>query len=286
MISNELLEEVIYISSQGKFISKGLLLRIAINVIEKLDYVTKSKFQEVKFVDLDWDFGYAACTKSLGLIELDYQKLINQEKEAKVFSCLYANLSIIQYLLHEIEHLNEYYKVTKNDLQSKLINISSSDFLEDRIYDYFYNNGIDKDKIQDCVNESFQSFQEKYWQIIPLEKIADSDSYKNLLRSIKNYPNFINKYPNLYEKFVDEYLYTLKLGYKYDEQKNKYSIPILLYISALKKFDTNIKLSDIGYVLKESTKTTSKISLEEKLKYGFPTSKNEIDGLNKQKILI
>lgn len=282
MISNELIEEVIYESSKGNFISKGLVLRIALNIVENLNYVSKSKLQEVRFVDLSGEFGLATCDRTTGIIEADYNALINQEKENKVYSCLKSNINIIQYICHEIEHLNEFYKEGKYNLESRLIGISSGVFVNAVISNLANKLNIKEENKIDFINNKFESFQETYWKILPMEKIAEVDSYKNLLNSFKKYPNFISKYPKLYHYLVDEYIDSYKIGYVYDEKLN---VPLFDYLKALKTIDCNITLSDLGITLKQSKSEKNLTSLD-KFKYGLPITKNNIKELNKEKLLL
>lgn len=279
MISNELLEEVIHLSKEGKFIDKGLLIRIAISAIEQLDPITKSKFRDLKIEHLDSSFGLACCDRRQGIILLDYDKLIEQEKEAKVLSYLRANLSIIQYALHEKEHLDEYYKITKNDIQAKLINISSGGYVADIIYDWLIKNLEDKKHLEDILCKKFNNFQEKNWEIIPLEKIAEADSQMSILNSLEAYPDFIKKHPKIYEYFLKEYLYALYAGYEYNESLDIHEAPIFKYLKELRKYGVVIKLEDIGLELTTPSISKPIFTLEDRFKYGFPVKTDSVEKL-------
>lgn len=285
MISNELLEEVINISQKKRYISKGLLLRIALNVIENLDSKTKSRLQEIKFVDSDWEFALASCDRKRGIIEVDYTRLLQQEKNLNPLSYLKANLSIIQYLLHEIEHLNEHFKSKQNDLQAKIINICSGEFIhksfQNKVKDWPYHKRIE------YANKKFREFCEDNWAIIPIEKIAEADSINNILNSIKAYPNFTYQHSETYFSILIKYIKSLKLGYEFNEQTGSYNIPLIDYLSAL---NSKIDLKDIGLVLKPSSnnsnKLISELSIEERMKLGLPITSKDIKELNKQKIML
>lgn len=272
MISNELLEEVISVSKKGKFISKGLLLRIVMNSIEQLDYVSKSNFQEIKIVNLDNDFGIANFTKDTGVIEFDYNALIKQEIDSKVFIHLKSNLLIIQQVLHEVEHLDEVSKMKRNDVQSKLISISENDFLSDSIYEFLKKRNVKEKIIPKYLKTKFDIFNEKYWDIIPTEKIADVDSFKKIIDSMDNYPEFKRVHKNIYKSLYLEYLDSFKLGYKYIKKEEKYNVPIYKYLRALKFLECNIKFKEICTDLSE-------INSLDKFKFGFPVDDSDIGNI-------
>jgi len=279
MISNELLEEVINVSKKGKFISKGLLLRIIMNSIEQLDYVSKSNFQEIRIVNLDNDFGIANYSKDIGVIEFDYNALIKQEIDSKVFIYLKSNLLIIQQVLHEVEHLDEVSKKNKNNIQSKLISISESDFLSDIIYEYLKNRNIKDRFVSKYIKETFDRFNEKYWNVIPIEKIAEVDAFKKIIDSMENYPNFKNEHKNIYKSLYLEYLDSFKIGYKYNKKEERYNVPIYKYLKALKSLECNIKF-------KEICNNLSEIDSLDKFKFGFPVDELDIEKIKKQKLKI
>lgn len=283
MISNELLEEVINISKKGRYISKGLLLRIAINVIENLDYKTKSKFQELNFIESDWEFALACCDRKRGIIEVDYDRLLNQERKLNAMNYLKANLSIIQYILHETEHLNEHFKSSQNDLQAKLINISSGDFVHSTFMKK--SKSISRIKKIEFANKKFQEFNEEYWQVIPIEKIAEADSYRNILSSLDVYPNFKKEFKDTYLLILRDYLRALKCGYHKDYHGNElvYNIPLIDYLTAL---NYKIKLEDLGLRLKTNSNISSKLSIEDRMKFGLPIKEVDVKELHKQKIIL
>lgn len=285
MLSNELIEEVIYVSSKGNFVNKDLLLKIGLNIIDDLEEVTKSKFNEIKFVDLNGEFGLANCSRTLGVIEVDYNALISQEKQNKFYSYLKSNIDIIQYFFHEIEHLNEFYKEQKFDLEAKLIGISSGIFIGDVIYNLSCKYNISEEEKNNFIDNKFDKFQETYWNILPIEKIAEVDSYKNLLESFKKYPNFITKYPKLYYYLVDNYIDSYKIGYKYNDKKKNLNIPLIDYLNSLKTLECNIELKDLGIVLKTGV-VENKLSSLDKFKYGLPITLENAKDLNKQKVLL
>ena len=285
MLSNELIEEVIYVSSKGEFVSKELLLKIAFNIIESLDDITKSKFNEIKFVDLKGDFGLANCSRTYGIIEVDYEALINQERQNIFYSYLKSNIDIIQYFFHEIEHLNEFYKEQNYNLEARLVGISSGIFISDVIYNLAYKYNINEEEQDNFIDNKFNKFQERYWEILPTEKIAEVDSYKNLLDSFKKYPDFSVKYPKLYYYLVDKYIDSYRLGYKYNARNKKLNIPLINYLNALKTLECNIELKDLGIVLKEKNIDNNLSSLD-KFKYGLPITVENARALNKEKVLL
>ena len=49
MISNELMEEIIYLSSKGKILDKKIILKIALSILNSLDDYTINKFNGITF---------------------------------------------------------------------------------------------------------------------------------------------------------------------------------------------------------------------------------------------
>lgn len=277
MISNELLYEIIYVSLKGRLISKDLLVRVAYDVIGNLNHITQSKFNDLRFVDIKEDLGMCYCVKEDGLIGYDYNKIISRFEKIPNYPKLELNLLIIQKLLHEIEHLNEFYKITKNDLQAKLIECSTGEYIMDLFDTIALSKITDEDKAYDYADKLYMEYNINYWDIIPMEKIAEADSFKRILASLDNYDGFDTKYLDVYSDVMEMYCGSLKLGYHYNKKTGLYNAPLLKYLKVLKNIGGEIDLSEI--IIPENN-----YSLEDRLKYGLKVSNDEFNELEKIKL--
>lgn len=284
MISNELLEEVINISKKKKYISKGLLLRILINVIENSNSVTKSKFQEIKYVNFDCDFALASCQRDSGIIEVDYERIVEFKKEFSDVSYLAANLLIIQTVMHEIEHLNEDYKITQKGFKAQLLKINSEKFMANMWKEKSKKfTGVIKRK--KYIDDKFLELNTKHWKIYPVEKIAEAESFELLLKSLDAYPNFKKDYRREYIFILKNYIDKLKQGYNYNRKTGKYNIPLRDYLKFINYY---VKYEDLNLVLKKSNESKNlkaRFSIEERMKFGFPIKKEEVKSVT-NKILV
>ena len=129
----------------------------------------------------------------------------------------------------------------------------------------------------------YREFTEKYYSIIPIEKIADVDSCKNILDSLKHYPNFRKEYLESYFFVLKEYLSYLKMGYEYNSDFGKYNVPFLDY---LKSLNCHIKLEDIGLSLKSSNDVKNNFSIEDRMKFGLSITHEDTKELSRQKIIL
>jgi len=267
MISNELLEEIIYLSSKDKYISKELMLNIILNVIDKLDNSARSKFNDVVFSKINLKWCAASWSNETGIMELDYRTIIKDCKYLGEGNILTSNLLALIYPLHEIQHMNENYKITTNTLESDLIKLGTIE----SIYSLF------KEKYsENKANKQYVKFINQYSDIMPTEKIAEVDAYRTLLDSLKNYPEFPINYIDSYEDLIYEYFCSLIIGYN-DFYTNT---PVSDYLSRLREIGYEEKIIDENLI----SKLNSISSIEDRLKYGAKVSNEEVENV-RQKIL-
>ena len=279
MIDNELLDKVIYVSSKNKFISKKLLKRIVINVIDNSDPLTKSMFNDIVFKEMEWEFAGAVCDKENGIIEADYDSIIVEQSLAPKDSYLKMNLEIIRYVLHEVEHLKEEYKKSLNNYKSKIIKYSDNIFISKNFYTKTKNKP--KKIRRKIVHNKFQKFCEKNWDIIPTERIADIDSYYNVIESLKAYDDFKNKYKLEYIDTYNEFIDILKQGYVLKDD-GEYNTPVFDYFINIKRTEC---LNKLGFSLNKEPNGIENLSLTKKFVYGFPITNEDMYNLDKKKIL-
>lgn len=256
MLSNDLFEEIIGLSKNRKLIDNDLFKRIVLDVISKTDDITRTRFNKIRFVKNNKFCGLA--NPELGQLRFCMKSCYEDVKLYKNTTILTKNLHILAIILHEIEHLREIDKITRNTYQGKLINLSD---LED-----------------------YDRLDEDIYYTDPSEKIAYAMSYKRLLNYLSTYPNFKKEYFSEYINIYNSYIDRLKYGYvKLDN--GRYSIPLVHFLSAVKKLS---HLKDIGFKLVKKGEATniSKMSLEKKFMYGFPIKEEEMKKLESRKVLI
>lgn len=255
MISNELLEEIIFLSKQDKLIGRRLIRKIVLQVISSLDQRIKDNFTGISckkriesFAETNIDDGFITIN-----LNLCYSDLNNKNT-----TTLNKNLWLATTLLHEIEHLKEPYKIEQDNLEGKLINISN----------YVCNTNLRN---------------ELYYKD-PSEKIAYALSVKYLLESLKKYPNFKKEHFKEFKSINDEYITKLQFGYK-KHGNTKYNSSLIDFMSILKILN---HLDQIGFKLVKSNeqKNIDRLNLEQKFMYGLPVTDEEVKKLNKGKKLI
>lgn len=274
MISNELLEKIIHLSNQDKLIDENLIEMVALYIISKTDSITQNNFYGI-------DFSYKGKYQQLAyfnidtrVIEMDLQKIYLYVRNF-TSSKLYSNLSILQILLHEIEHVKENSKILENSLESFLIKSSSLKNIYNECVLKF-NSGLDnksdKEKFLIKINKYYLSI----WETIPNERLAEINSCKVLLSSIYNYPQFKTEYFDVFNFFYEYYLKSCCMGYNLKNMKP----PIFIYISKIKNVlnKENIYLETLNYI---NCIINSNYALEEKFMYGLPVSKQEIKEVKK-----
>ena len=201
-------------------------------------------------------------------------------------SYLVANLTMLEFLLHEFEHLKEMYKQQQNEIIDILINNCSADFIIELVEDKYIPDVLKKYTnsriLESYLHKKYKKFYLPIWDVCPDEKIAESDAHKILLDSVNAYPNFNATNKEDYEQIILDYMSSLLMGYKKNDENNKYSVPLKKYLSTIQKIDVQNKLDmSIWNLLKEGHKYT----IEERMKYGLPIKQQEVEEV-KKKILI
>jgi len=285
MIKNEIIEEIIYKSNKQKIIDKLLLARIAIDEIDQADDIVKSNFSDIRFVKIKNNSSLAQAYKYKGIIEYDYKKSINSTLK-KESDYLLINLKMIHYLLHEVEHLKELSKLNKCDFEANLLELSSEKYLYSLIVESLSKKYKSTRKIKKNSYKLFDDINLEKWTILPTEKIAELDSSKMLIKSLNSYPDFKNKYSESFKNIVCDYFDTLKMGYVYQEKKEKYNSPLVEYFKVLRELGDSITLENLGIPKEKYFDTLKKLSIENKMRYGLFITNEEMEKVEKQKKLI
>ncbi len=165
----------------------------------------------------------------------------------KFETSLYKNLSILQVLLHEIEHANQQ-KIAyhNNNLEALIIRLS-----------YLVNNGYD----------------EKLYEFCPEERLAEIKSFEEINTMISYINNKLDLLPNVIET---EKLKRQLRGYHY--KNNFVTVPIVEYFTIGNK-EKLLEALDL------SKATLNKYALNDRYKYGFPISNIEYGTAMKKLVL-
>ena len=269
MISNELIEKIIYISSKGKLLDKKTILELAVDILNSLDEYTISKFNGIIFdkPSICDKYSYASLNKNNGKIKI-YLDEINKKK---FNSILEKNLMLVESLIHEFKHLEESKKILVGDFESLLLMASDNNVIYESL---LKNKQIEKALPNFLKNIIFLKYYYKIYSIIPAERIADIEAFNDLFEGISKYPNFkikhIEEYKSIKEKTVGSYF----RGYKFDGLN--YSVPLIEYF---KKID-NLEILNIFEFYKNNSeefikKSKEYFSLKERLKYGLPIEEKD-----------
>lgn len=211
-------------------------------IIEKQlnEYISDIKVQQIRSKNLA---SYSNYTKIItiysNVIDLMIQNINKQLISAEELSkSLYKNLSILQVIMHEVEHAN----------QEKII--CSNNTLESYIL-----------KLSELIDDNPELYEVK-----PEERFAEIKSFNEVLflLTILN-----NKNLKINELIKIDSIQRLLRGYHYKNQK--VTTPLVTYFEKGKKPEL---LTPLGITNNEK-KVISVYNLEDRLKYGFPITTEE-----------
>ncbi len=272
MISQELLDQIIYVSLKQEYITKELIEKIVLDIIDNCDKLTQNLFGGIYFGEASFDFFMAEADENNRIIA-NYEEMIRQGDLSKRQSHLERNLKIIAYLLHEIEHLKEEGKLQKNTFESNIIRLANLEYIFEQIF-----KGVSKKfsnyKVAEVMSlKKYEQFYKKNWCFMPIERIAEVEARKAILKSLINYDGFSDKFFTEYKNLTKYYISGLKMGYEVGDY-NKYSSPIFRFYKSLEC------ISDLENIINITPKLTS----QEKMMYGFPIKPIDVIEINKMKI--
>lgn len=255
MISNQLLDEIITISEKGKLLDKQMIKKLIKEVVSNIDSYSKRLFGPVRFKPSK--IFNAETNVKTGEIRFSLENCYNEVNDMKDASILEKNLHILGIILHEIEHLQETYKLRKGGVEGKLINVS------DYQVDYLINGKLNNDT----------------YYVNPSEKIAYAKSYKKLINILSNHPTFIKQYPEVFKNILNNYINNLELGYDLDTLNT----PLLDFI---------VSFGDVEYLKQVKFRLSRKrnivkinqMDLEDRFMYGMPITKRKVKQLERKRI--
>jgi len=272
MISQELLDQIIYVSLKKQYITKELIEIVVLDVIDNCDKLTKNLFGGIYFGEASFDFFIAEADENNRIIA-NYEEMIRQAELSKYQSYIERNLKIIAYLLHEIEHLKEERKLQKNTFESNIIRLSNLEYVFNQIYKSV-SKKISNYKVAEIISlKKYEYFYKKNWCFMPIERIAEVEARRVILKSLKNYEGFSDNFFDEYKNLTGYYISALKMGYEVRDY-SKYNSPLFRFYKSLECID------DLKNILNIVPKLTS----EQKMMYGLPIKPIDIVEVNKMKI--
>lgn len=279
VMESELLKIIFDYSKSGKILDYNAMEMI-INIV----VISNNLDDYVKSVNIDYDnletnryydgFGclmdYNFNVKKINIYDKSIKKIINEcqifnfyDGEKKIYN---INLYLLQVLLHEIEHAKHnriYNENSMSDNITKLFKIVYKYSIESikKIYDEFLSKGF---SISD-VDKYFillRDMEDRFYEISPCERIADIDSYKEILKILNEESSMCNLYSLYYYKYHLCYL----RGYSVDKKGNVIS-PTIKYVKNIYSNDVD-KFSDI-----------KPNDFDEAIYLGFPIDTDKFDKL-------
>ncbi len=263
----------------GKYISK--LLDIIINGEHLNDYVRDFKiideyegtgFESQESVAASYNAGKKLITLSKkGIDNLVRNRMEHSYLFSGIEYDLYMNLLATQIILHELEHANQK-KIarTGSDMESKILMISDVCDME-KIEKLVRSQKIN---LLDAVlygHVKAEEYKKTYFQLYiysPLERLAEIKSYQQII-------DVLNMF-NQYSKRVIEFEETCKLENMIRGYDDYSFSPTILFLTELKKQEQLKQFDWYSDNPEEALKLSKQhYSLEERLKYGLPTSNDE-----------
>lgn len=278
MISEELLNEIVFVSSRRQLLDKRMILNLVTSIIDASDEKTKSIFNGIRFVghrSLDLAT-FAEFNPDTGYVLMNMDKMKSLKFDLSILSC---NLQIVQTIMHEINHVREEYKKTLGGIEAFLINASDNILANNDIANQIQKRYVDCKKKQDLLDCLFLKIYSEIYDFIPAERIAEISAYEDLISSLNNLDDFSFKYKQ------DFLLLKKNLFKSYARVYTNGIIPISEYFKLINQFDDLNNLSFYSTINREFLENSKKLfKLEDRFKYGLPIeSKDKIMLLNKMR---
>lgn len=282
----EILKLVYDYSINGKLVDSKYIDKIIETVVVKQslnDYVQNFRFTN----DLEKDENGIVCATYSPInkeIVLDYESvqliIENRSYYDYLFSdfeqVMYRNLSITQFILHELEHAYQNKQLDEkqdNSIEKKLINACF--MLEYAMKNQKFISAIISGEIpiQDFMLYVLQNRElyKQYYKFNPVERLAQTNSFQTIISSIEPIKEYI---PNLYEL---ENASLVEEGLKgYQESWEHGTCPTEVYLLGTRqgKVWNEFDFYD-GDSSKLMKKVNDKFELSKRLKLGLPISYNE-----------
>jgi len=202
-------------------------------------YISNMEVQQIRSKHLA---SYSNYTKTItiysNIIDLMMHNIDKTLKITNEFEkTLYKNLSILQVIMHEVEHANQEKIIYNNNLESFILKLS--ELIDDDAILYEYN---------------------------PAERLAEIKSYKEIILLLDNLNNKTERISSLINT---DNIQRLLRGYHYKNKDVTY--PLSSYFKLGNKPELLIPLG----LHENEKKVISIYNLEDRFKYGFPITTDE-----------
>lgn len=288
-MSDELRRLIWNVSSKGKLLDDKEILKVVNIVIQEKSL--KEYLKEIKFLELRNNNAYYHPVNKLLIIdEQGMRNNINLRFSDVGFRPvqkvkLYHNLMIVQTLLHEIEHMEQYRKVKLKscDYESQLLDLCYSATL-------YYEQHYRTEKIFDSISKdavlSYLKFEHDYYIEDPRERLAQIRSHQQILQLIRSFYKIDS---DIYQYEKNELGIEKILGYQFIG--NRFEAPTITFLrrmsqeKILNNFGVHAKCRKL---LKGSLKSSmmQTYSLEQRLLLGLPVRMKEYNKKTKKLVLL
>lgn len=271
-------------SINGKLVDPNFidkLIEIVVSNKKLNDYIRTVEFTN-RLDKSDYAVQCASYSYSSKKILIDYESI--QQFMVNEIQCyghlfipfeqiMFNNLTIVQIILHELEHAYQYKQADdKNDnsLENKIIHacfrvnlaLQNPKFLE----------GVTEKELNIYLQHTREQYK-KYYIFKPTERLAQYHSYKTILEAIKQIQNLI---PNLYEFNNALFAEEMIKGYRESIKDYNCTCPTEVYLAQNNIYETwkgfDFYKEDSQQILQEVSK---EYSLSKRVSLGLPISNEE-----------
>ena len=269
-----------------KFIDK--LIEIVVSKKSLNDYVRNVEFTN-KLEKNDYMVECAAYAPISMKILVDYESIQiaieNRSHYEQLFQSLekimYRNLTITQYILHELEHAFQNKQADNkpdNSTETKLV--SASFVIEQAMKNPRVLNALLKGEIpaQNFIIYALQNrkLKKQYYAFNPIERLAQINSFKTIINSIKPIKKYI---PNLYEFKQASLVEEMVRGYASSWSQG--ICPTQVYLFGTKQSSVWSELDFYDQNLSQLIKNVNDgYTLAKRLSLGLPISYDEYNSCN------
>lgn len=294
MINEECIEKLINISKKGIVFNLNDLRLMIDLIISDEDTITQNNYNGL--VEDHGKTAYARYNNDTKLLHFNLNRLKNDVLDNR--NIAFTNLSILQVLLHEIEHVKEKSKIMNGSpIEATLLKNSDKQYLIERLSEqqmlnelnfrrtYRKNAGlfsIREDIYLDCFNKIMELNKKKHY-LFPSERMADINSLNILYNSLVNNANFCKNFYSTINVICDAYMIALMEGYKFTDSDNyskirnagniAYQLDVL---DPLTEYCNELNIYTVSEDLTPFLDNYEDYSLADRLRYGLPILEEEI----------
>lgn len=228
------------------------LIEIVTNTREQKEYVKAVIFSnQIRIIKRNKEVTniHAGYNRDTGCFTVYFEAIKKLIQELAVYDYLfsnfeqifYRNLAIMQIILHDLEHVNQYYKIDLDepDLETRLLKMSLC-----------FRTALKRKKYV------------KYYHQNPAERLAEINSFKMVIKILEPIENLI---PNLFQLYQALFANALLKGYSYSADCSLILAPTLEYLKAFACFKKQ-KDSEL------EKEVANKYDLNQRMVLGLPIS--------------